>query len=152
MECNSTGNGTGEENIKKEACDYELFKIMPDYAKIKHNYHPQLLFCNRPEVVTTYISDSLDDVVETSAPLDDVPIAGEYANKNMSNTPINRSEEDINMLLLKKVKTNNRQFTSLMTEFGQNVQNDYSNIDDTAMLNADRLIRQIKNKTNNLFI
>ena len=84
--------------------------------------------------------------------MDDVPIAGEYANKNMSNTPINRSEEDINMLLLKKVKTNNRQFKSLMTVFGQIVQNDYSNIDDTAMLNADRLIRQIKNKTTNLFI
>ena len=43
----TTGNGTAEECVKEDARGWDLFEVMHEYAKNKHNYHPTLLISNR---------------------------------------------------------------------------------------------------------
>ena len=95
----TTGNGTGEESVKEDANDWDLFEVMHKFAKTKHNYNPALLISNRTGVLASHSSDTSDDVVEAYAPLSDAPSRSEYGNSNKAK----KSEKDINKLLLKEM-------------------------------------------------
>ena len=104
----TTGNGTGEECVKEDARDWDLFEVMHEYAKNKHNYHSTLLISNRTDLLVSHSSETLEEVAETSSLLSGSPSTSEHSNTN-SNKRKNKSERDINKLLAKEIKKNNKQ-------------------------------------------
>ena len=81
---------------------------MYEYAKNKHNYHATLLINNRTGLLASHSSEILEEVAETSSPLSESPSTREHSNTN-SNKRKNKSERDINKLLAKEIKKNNKQ-------------------------------------------
>ena len=61
----TTGDGTGEETVKEDARDWELFDLMDSYAKFKHNFHPPYLIdSNSGPIQLSQSTDSLEEEQE----------------------------------------------------------------------------------------
>lgn len=151
----TTGNGTGEESVKEDAKDWDLFDVMHEYAKNKDNYHPPFLIGSTSGIMSSsLVPESEPEQLdlnnfseEESSPASPTPTTstgrstrGSVSSRggrsrSSSETPQKQNQfEVLNKFIQKETKRSNKKISALMSVFGQIVQQDYPNVDVSSLL------------------